>query len=624
MRRQTSLRTRVIAGLVGACVVVGLVLAVAPWTVSSDALREAVARQLARELGIDMPVTGRTTIAFLPAPRVKFEDMRLATTDGTPLVDGGALRGQLAWAPLVLGRIRLTEVSLAQARVLVPVDAQGRSPWDPALARLDARLADDEGDAIGTLGLVDTTIVYSDAATGRREIVRDADLVLSWPNAAGPLSLSGSAALRGETMQIALSGLVPAQLVAGASSPLDLRLTGRLGRLSIAGTIATGRDSPWLTGRVSFETRMARDVLAWSGTRLPLGPSIGPLSLEGDANGVGRTLSFSALRLGLGGDPMEGALTARYQDGRLGISGTLAAGSLDVDRFAAPVVVASDPASSQRRAPLGLTQHAAADLDLRLSASEARIGGARLTDVAMAVLVTKGKIETSVSRAGLAGGEVRGRFTLSDLGDMIEMRLEAEGSGVDLGPLGRDLGSAWIAGPATGEIALVGTGRHAEELLGTLAGEVAVEVAPGEFVGVDLAEALRRFERQPLTATRTLRSGRTPFTRAAARLDVLDGVGTLVDSGFESPQLSGMLEGTVSLAARRIDAKAAVESVTPVGEGNLISALTFGFRGPLTDVTLVPDAKALIQRSGAARLLLGAPEPETETALPAFAPAAQQ
>ena len=68
-----------------------------------------------------------------------------------------------------------------------------------------------------------------------------------------------------------------------------------------------------------------------------------------------------------------------------------------------------------------------------------------------------------------------------------------------------------------------------------------------------------------------------------------------------------MLEGVVSLRDGAIDAKAAVESTTPVGESNLISALTFAFRGPLTAVQLVPDAKALIQRSGAARLLLGAP-----------------
>ncbi|MGJ3261670.1 MAG: AsmA family protein [Salinarimonas sp.] len=625
MRKTPSLKTRATAVLIGLVVVAGLVLAVAPWTVSSDALRAAVERQLERELGLTFPDAGRTTIAFLPSPRVKFEDIQLADADGAALVQGGALRGQLAWGALVLGRIQLTEVSLAQSRIVVPVDAQGRSPWDGARARLATRLEGSRDALVGSLGLVDATIVYTDAGASRREVVRDVDLTLAWPDGRGPVSLSGSAAVRGETIAISLSGLDPSKLAAGVRSPIDLRLSGRPGRLSVTGSVATGRDSPWLTGRVSFETRAAREVLAWSGAQLPLGPLVGPLSLDGEASGVGRSLSFSALRLGLGGAPLEGALTARLADGRLGISGTLAATGLDLTRFAAPVVEASDPASPLRRAPLTLSQHTAADLDLRLSASEARIGAVRLADVAMSVLVNAGRIETTVSRAGLAGGEIRGRFALTDAATGVEMRLEAEGTRIDLGGLGRALGSAWIAGPAVAEVALIGTGVDADALLGALQGALVVEVGAGEFAGVDLAEALRRFERQPLTATRTLRSGRTPFTSAIARLEVEDGVGRIVDAGFESAQLSGMLEGAISLAARRIDAKAAVESVTPVGEDNLISALTFAFRGPLTDVTLVPDAKALIQRSGAARLLLGNPEaPPPEPAIPAFAPAAQQ
>ncbi|WP_169728837.1 AsmA family protein [Salinarimonas rosea] len=625
MRERLSLKARAIVCVVGVLVLAGFVLAVAPWTVSSDALRAAVEHQLERELGLSLPVAGRTTVAFLPSPRVKFEDVRLADAAGTPLIEGGALRGRLAWGPLVLGRIRLTEVSLAQSRIVVPMDSEGRSPWDGALARLSARLGDAGGSLVDAIGLVDATIVYTDAGASRREVIRDADLTLSWPNGRGPVSLSGSAAVRGEAISIALSQLDPSALVAGKRSPIDVHLSGRLGRLAIAGSVATGRDSPWLTGTVSFESRAAREVLAWTGARLPLGPLVGPLSLEGEANGVGRTLSFSALRLGLGGAPLEGAITARLAEGRLGISGTLAATTLDLTRFAAPVLEASDPASPLRRVPLTLSQHTAADLDLRLSASEARIGAVRLAEVAMSVLVNAGRIETTVSRAGLAGGEIRGRFALADAPTGVEMRLEAEGTRVDLGALGRALGSAWIAGSATSEIALIGTGVDADALLGALQGAIVVEVGAGEFAGVDLAEALRRFERQPLTATRTLRSGRTPFSSAIARLEVEDGVGRIVDAGFESPQLAGMLEGTVSLAARRIDAKAAVESVTPVGDDNLISALTFAFRGPLTDVALVPDAKALIQRSGAARLLLGAPEPPTpDPAIPAFAPAAQQ
>ncbi|WP_349367794.1 AsmA family protein [Salinarimonas sp.] len=623
MRKTTSFAKRALAFAVVAAGLTGLVLALAPWTVSSDALREAVARQLERELAIAFPEAGRTTIAFLPTPRVKFEDVALRSLDGTEIARGGALRGQLAWGPLLYGRIQITDASLSQSRLSIAIDEAGRSPWDAVVRSLKARIAEGGEPAVESFGLFGSTLVYTDAATSRREVVRNVDVTLSWPDPGGAASLIGTAGIRGELVQISLSGLSPAALASGARSPVDLRLSGRLGRLTVTGTIATGRDSPWLTGRVAFETRSARDVLAWSGLRLPLGPLLGPVSLDGEANGAGRTLSFNTLRLTLDGDRLDGALAARFQEERIAISGTLAAETLDLTRYVAPVIEATDPASSLRYAPLTLSQHTAADLDLRLSATAAEIGAARLSELAMSVLVAKGRVETSVSRARLAGGELRGRFALADKGGPVEMKLEVEGTQVDLAALGRDFGAPWIAGRAVAEVALAGVGDTSQTLARDLAGFVDVAVGPGEFVGLDLAEALRRFERQPLTATQTLRSGRTPFQEASARLLVEQGVGQILSASFESSQLSGMLEGVISLAERTIGAKAAVESVTPVGEGNLISALTFAFEGPLSDVTLVPDAKALIQRSGAARLLLGAPVEPAAAATPAIEPAAQ-
>lgn len=612
MRKNPSLTTRAVVALLGLAAAAGGVMAVAPWTVSSDALREAVSRQLENELGLDFTKAGRTTIAFLPTPRVKFEDVALQSPDGAVLADGGALRGQLAWGALLYGRIRITDASLAQSRIVVPVDDAGASPWDASLERLGVRLAESyEGDglAIESFGLIDATLVYTNAATSRREVVRDADLTVVWGEPADPVSLIGSARLRGELVQISLSGLSPTALARGGRSPIDIRLSGRLGRVGVAGTVATGRDSPWLTGRVSLETRSARDVLAWTGAQLPLGPQIGRLALEGDANGVGRSLSFSGLRMTLGEDRLDGALALRLQDGRLAVGGTLAAESLDLTRFLEPVLEKTDPSAPHRRAPLTLAQHTAADLDLRLSATAAAIGPVRLSEVAMSVLVADGRIEASVSRAGLAGGELRGRFALASVAEGVDLRLEAEGAAVDLAALGRALGTGWVAGRADGDLSITGRGATAEAIASDLKGLAGVAVGPGEFVGVDLAEALRRFERQPLTATQTLRSGRTPFQSAGARLLVEQGIAQILSASFDSAQLSGMLEGVVSLRDRAIDAKAAVESTTPVGESNLISALTFGFTGPLTDVQLVPDAKALIQRSGAARLLLGTPAP---------------
>src|SRR5215212_933357 len=82
-----------------------LVAAAAPWTLSSDSLRSVVAGQLKAAYGLDFSVKGRTVIAFLPIPRVKFEDMTLATADGKVIARGGLLRAELRLLPLLLARM---------------------------------------------------------------------------------------------------------------------------------------------------------------------------------------------------------------------------------------------------------------------------------------------------------------------------------------------------------------------------------------------------------------------------------------------------------------------------------------------------------------------------------------
>src|SRR4051812_22543307 len=110
--------------------VLALVAAAAPWTLSSDSLRSAVAAQLKTLYGVELSVKGRTVIAFLPMPRVKFEDMTLATADGKPIARGGLLRAELRVLPLLLARLEFSEILLKDAAINVDIDERGSSAWD--------------------------------------------------------------------------------------------------------------------------------------------------------------------------------------------------------------------------------------------------------------------------------------------------------------------------------------------------------------------------------------------------------------------------------------------------------------------------------------------------------------
>jgi AsmA protein len=82
----------------------------------------------------------------------------------------------------------------------------------------------------------------------------------------------------------------------------------------------------------------------------------------------------------------------------------------------------------------------------------------------------------------------------------------------------------------------------------------------------------------------------------------------LVNEGsLASPAVRGIVQGRVSLTDRFVSARALFEGTsapTASPSASLPPALAFDLVGPWTDVAVVPDAKALIERSGAARSLL--------------------
>ena len=611
---------RIFKAVAAIVILAGIVMALAPWTVSSRALTDRVAQQLEAELGLDLQVAGRTVIAFLPVPRIKFENVSIYGADGAPLTRGGELRGQLAVAPLLLGRIALDEVSLSNARIDVLIDEDGHGPWDPVVSALNARLGDEAPRlSITRVALLNAQVFHYDTASDKRTIVRNVDLTGTWNNPGGAIEIGGAATIRGEPIQIALTEFNPSLFVSSQRSPLELRLNSRLGRLTVIGSLSTGEASPWLIGRSTFETRALRDLLIWSGQTLPLGPLISSAGLDGEISGVGGVVSWPSLRVTLGSDRLDGALTARMENGRLSLNGTLAANTLNLDEFAAPFLEATTPAGPWRFRSYDLASTTGADLDLRVSANSANVGGLRLGDVAMSVLVKEGRIEAGISRASLNGGPAKGRLSITKHADGLELRAQGEAERVDVAGLIRDVtGSAWMGGEGTAQFALESRGVNAAELARRAVGQAELAVVDGQFIGIALDDALRRFERQPLTTSMNLRSGSTPFERAQTTIVLGQGMAQLVDTGFETPSLRGIVEGAFLLPDRRLAARAAIESKTPVGDANMTSALAFDIQGPWNNISVIPDAKALIQRSGAARLLL-APSREAD-ALPRVAP----
>ncbi len=568
--------------------------AAVPWTLTGSRLSSSVTRHLRSTYGVDFAVEGRSTFALLPTPRVKFERMTLAVPDGTVKAEGGTLRGELHLLSLLVGRIELSEIMLSETKITASRAALASQDWR-------ALLKERPGDAQARrLIIASSSVRWTD--------LKDADLdkvnlLVNWAGSEAPLYAAGSASWRGEVVRLEQASVHPTLLASDRLSPIQLTLAAPTGRLSLTGEAQLGND-PRITGESLIQATSLRGFTRWSGMKLPFGPQIQAVSIQGDVSMNRRRLSWPSVAVSLGEDRLEGTMAVRLDSERPLITGTLAADSLNLSDFVRPLVQARVRSGGWSDEAIDLAPTTGSDLDLRISATSARLRSLRVDDMAASVLVRPGRIEASIGRAELYQGTVKGRLSLIAVGDGTELKGQGSFDDVDLAAFLSAIGETrWIAGLAQGQIVLEGAGRNPAELVRQTNGRIAITVGEGELVGIALDDALRRVEKRPLFASLNWRGGRTAFDHAHAQVVVNGGVGTVAEGRLSAPGMLMGLQGTISLADRALDLQADVSLAHQ--PPNTPPMIAFDVSGNWDNVEVRPEARALIERSGAAKPLFG-------------------
>jgi AsmA protein len=595
-----------------------LATAVAPWTVSGT-IAGAVAQQLRDAYGLELNVAGRSTAALLPVPRLKFKDVTITAADGTRVAQAAQLTGELRIAPLFAGRIELAEAALHDAAIDLRLDAAGGTVRH-LRQRANGRGA--TSSPVRRLIVTSGRVSVHDGSDRTPTTVEKVNLVASWPKPDGPIEASGSISWQDEPIDFSLSELRPGALASGAPTRFSVRLKSPNMSLSASGETSgpDGRSA----GRLTLAARSVRDLAMLVRVTPPSARAGAALSLDGDFTAEGRLVSFPSARLGLGADRLEGALSLRLHGDRPAIAGTLASDQLDLSDAPTQLSQILGPEGAWSGDTVGSGDTGSVDIDVRLSASTARIGALRLDDFAGALLSKPGRIEASVGRAGLHRGTGKGRLTVTSVRNRADVRLQASLEGVDAAGLLADLGQArWLSGTTNAQVTLEAVGENASEVIRNMQGRASISVKQGELIGVGLPDLLRRVERRPLATSAEWRGGRTPFEQAIVSLNVAHGVGDVVEGFLSAPSVRGTLQGRVSVVDRTIAARAGIEAVNSAATTPSAGpAIVFDITGPLQQVSVVPDVRALINRSDAAQPLLGSGPTAAARAL-GYVPAAQ-
>lgn len=600
--------------------------ALAPWTLSGDALRRELAEQVMQTAGLRASAEGKATFAVLPRPRIKLENVIISDDNGALVINSDVLKGNLRILPLLAGRMELASVQLISPDIAydhhdAPISRQGAiaRASDALPATPEAAGADQA--RLGTISIIDGTARIKTRGAKDSLTIDDINLTLDWPRLSAPASLNGSISWKGETAEIAAWLGKPAAVLRGEESSATLKIDSRSLQATANGAISA---TPRLQfeGRVNAASHSMRALLASFGLQLPLPGPLANVSLSGNARASIRSLALSSLRMSIDGNAFEGALAVQATHARPAISGTLASESLVLAPMITDLPSLTSAEGQWNREQLSLAALDFADLDLRFSATRTRIGRAVFDDAGCSIMLSNGRLDITLGQARAYNGQIKGRLSLTPAERGLDLRATGVFAKVDAGAMMKEaLRSIRLTGEASGQITLEGAGDSVADIIRSLDGSAQISFKNGDILGLDLEQALRRVEKRPLSIVTEVRSGRTGFDSASVSARLNDGTVAINEAIVSGLGVQLAVTGTASLVDRALNLRAMARQTGPNATARENGPqLMLDIRGPWDDPSLMFDKESLIRRSEAAAPLLRALEhipPVNATADPA-------
>ena len=541
--------------------VVGLVAATSPWRVPRALVAQALEAGLPRSGGLHASLGGPATFKLLPRPRLQATQVAVRDDKGAVMLDAPLLKAELDIPSLVRGTWRLTSATLVGPtatldldRLATPVLAgQGRHP--PLQIRLRS----------GVLRLLSARSFDDLLATGL-------DATLTWPGDSDAVVLSGVATIKGTTARFAGALQNPSLSLRPEGSNATLQVDSPLFSFAADGILSGGSQQEF-TGHASLSTSALPKLLRHL-DGIPLAVAAKRAQISGDLVAKLHDVSVSNAQVRLDHARFEGTLAWRRDAGRSLVAGTLATDLLDLDALFGE--------GADRKAFEGLYRRPlvaspfGTDIDMRISATTARMERVTVEDAAVAALVRGDRLELILDEAQAYRGLVKARILATIGRDGIDAHAELSAKRVDLGNLSQGLsGQERVGGALTGQTELDGRGSSLSDVISKLEGSGQIGIEGGKLAGLSLAQALRHLGRRiPLVADS--RGTPTTFDKALWAVSVKDGVVRIPDGKLTAPGVSMSFGAETSLPAGRIDVHA-VAAQTDRGGAPLPDGQTLPF-----------------------------------------------
>jgi AsmA protein len=578
----------------------------ASYLISPEAVRARVLAELRAVTGLEPTLRGPTTVRLFPSGSVSFEDVVLGE-DGKPALTAERLTARLRFFPLLAGRVEIADVSLTRPIITVDIGENGRTNWSglvEALARSQTAKVRHAA-AFSEMLIKDGTVVVRDEARRLTETLEDVGFSLAWPSISKSFGATGRLVWHDEPLDLALTLSDFAAALSGNRSGLKLRVTGRPIQAAFEGSISV-KPTLKIEGNLAAGTASLRGALVWAGQKPLPGGGFGPFTIKAKADVAGTTIGLSNVNVELDGNGAEGVLTY-VMDGRHTLQGTLAFDKLDFTPYVSTVKLLTANQREWNSTRITLDGLNGTDFDLRLSAGTVVVGDAKLGRTAIGANLRAGHLTVTIGEAQAYGGLIKGSVALAAFDQGVDVKSQLVFNDVDLEScLGQLFGLHRLEGKGNITFAVDGSGDSVLAVTRTLNGSASLSGHDGRLTGLDVEQLLRRLERRPLSGGGDFRNGRTRYDSISVLLKIAQGKVSVQDVKVVGPTVRLALAGSASIPQRELDLTGTAALVTPAHEGAPPFTLPFIVQGSWDDPIMLPDAEALIRRSGAAAPLLDA------------------
>ena len=472
-------------------------VAISPYLFKGATLEGEVARQVRATTGLVITRRGPARFELLPHPHLAMQAVHIADPSGTLTVDAESLNGEVRLLPLLVGRLELSLRHLGQAR---PRHRSRRTSDGPD-STIGRAIRTNEpiktAQRLGTVALVDGSAVLKSRLFPRAPRFTSIDMTIDWRDLGSPATLTGSVTVQAIRTEIAAWIGDPSGLMRGNRSQVTLRLQSPPLDVTATGDLAKPGTATF-RGRLVVAAPSLPALLALGGYKTAAPAPFANLAMTSDAtiglDSEGQTsFDLQGLRLRLDGNDYEGNLA--FQGGaKPSLSATLATEQLTLAPFLrhVPKLVAANGTWTETSVAL---DHAdPIDLDLRISATHARIPPLTVADAALSVMTRDDRTEIALVEGKAYGGAAKGRLSIGKTATG-ELSLRASGSlaDADASTLSWDaFGRQVAAGTLSGTATLDSSGDSTAALMTHLQGWARGRISEGKSRGSILAAAFVR------------------------------------------------------------------------------------------------------------------------------------